>query len=192
MGNFFKEAWNIAKTPFEAVFGDIGGNADEQHRNVVNQHQCSMWNALKSGQQEGRQKAQELYGTSYGDVGQMAKDVTKQTQKATSQYSAAGDLIKQKGNQQAKIAKLRGGKMGAGTQGEQAQMAQNMSTMTASNRFAQQQQSMDNYRSLVGNLARNMATAEMGQGQLNLSAIRPLTQFDMQQENKGILGSLFG
>jgi len=177
----------IVKPFTDILFGkDVSG----ENREIGNQQEAKMFGALQSGQREGRQKAEELYGTSYGGVGQMAKDVTGKTQKAVSQYSGAGDLIKQKGNQQAKIAKLRGGKQGGGTSGEQAQIAQNMATQTASNRFSQQQQSMDNYRSLVGNLARNMATAELGQGQLNLSAIRPLSQADMK-EPQGLLSHLF-
>ena len=177
----------VIKAGTDLVFGkDVSG----KNREIGADQQNAMWGALKSGQQEGRQKASELYGTSYGNVGDMAKDVTGKTQASVNQYSGAGDLIKQKGNQQAKIAKLRSGKSGGGNQAEQAQVAQNMSTQTVSNRFSQQQQSMDNYRSLVGNLARNMATSEMGQGQLNLSAIRPLSQADMA-EPKGLLSHLF-
>jgi len=192
MGKVAKGVGNFYKSGFKQIGGALfGEDTSEDNRNMANQQQKSMFDALKRGQVEGRQKAEELYGTSYGGVGEMAKDVTGMTQKATSQYSAAGDLIKQKGNQQAKINKLRGGKMGAGTGAEQAQTSQNMATATAGNRFNQQQQSMANYRSLVGNLARNMATAEMGQGQLNLSAVRPLSQFDMK-ESKGLLGGLLG
>lgn len=179
MANFFKELGGL-------IFGK---DMSKQNQQIGDQKQQEMMNALKMGQTEGRERAESLYGTDAAGIGGMAKDVTDRTQASTRQYSGAGDLIKQKGNQQAKVNKLRSGKSGGGTQAESAQTAQNMATATAQNRFQQQQQSMANYRSLVGNLARNMASSEMGQGALNLSAVRPLSDADMKQ-SKGLLSFL--
>lgn len=192
MANFFKDIGqkyiNVFKGAGQAM---IGKDTGDEARQIADQKQQEMWNALKSGQAEGKARAEKLYGSSENEIGGMTKDITQRTEEQTRRYSGEGDLIKRKGNVAAKVAKLRGGKSGAGTGAEGEQISRNMATDTAMNRYKEQTQAMNNYRSLVGNLARNMASSEMGQGQLNLMALRPLSDAEMPRQ-QGILADMFG
>jgi len=142
--------------------------------------------ALTAGQAKGREAFTELTGgLDKAGVGDMMQTGIQQQKDQLDRYSGASAELRQRGNQAAMQARVRGGNLGGQTGMEQAQIATGASQTASNQRYKEQMAAESNYQRMSANLMSNAATLEQGYGAQQMASVAQLSQMDAPQQ-KGL------
>lgn len=153
---------------------------------VADKQTAELKRSSEEGKQYGRERFEQLFGTSQGEVGEMMGEGLSMVTENLGRYSGAGDAIRQSGNRQARLSRLRSGQMGGQTEAQQAQIGTEAATGAAQQRFKEEQYAQQQYRQVASALASNAVSMEQAYGAEKMAEVRPLSEFDMPKS--GIFG----
>lgn len=122
---------------------------------------------ITRGMETGRQKGQELYGTTQPEVGTEISDVIRRRKERMDMSSPAATRALQMGNREIAGARSRAGQSGRKLSGgEESQIARSAQQGASEFQWQAEGQGLSDYQKLMGNIASNMNSMELGYAQL--------------------------
>ena len=116
---------------------------------------------IVAGQMQGLARAKDIYGMNIEDFGPEVQDIFNKRRAAMAGNDPASTRLKQSKNTQVRNARASGA-----TAGQQAQVERQASADIAQQEFTSQNQAMDKFQSMLGNMIGGTTSLEQGYGAL--------------------------
>ena len=143
--------------------------------------------AIARGQLVGQQRSQDLYGMSAQQVGPEVQDIISRRKQRMDTASPAASRALQMGNREIAQARSRAGQTGRKlSAGEESQIGRAAQQGASEFQWQAEGQGLSDYQKLVGNLASNMSSMELGYAQLGKAGDAPA----VPAPNKGLMGTV--
>ena len=138
------------------------------------------------GQYRGRSRAQQLYGMNSGEVGAKVQDIVKMRKDALNQENPATQAIRRDVAGQERslaAAQKKTGVTGTMAEAQKRQVQKAGQEKAAITEYQGKQQALSEYQKLIGNIAANSGSLEMGFGSLY-----GVESVQKPEEDKGLFG----
>lgn len=186
-----KDVGSVMYDPLD-LSGYRSGKKQDQYYGQLSKSQQDYQNAISQGIGEGSAKSKSIYGAD--TIDNLGKDISGVISKRKGLLEGEDPsigLLKRTSAKQ--LNKAQSGMAQSGIKGAYAQKAlgeMNMANQSqiAAQKYKTDQANLNAYQELLGNIAAASTATELGYGQLRGAGIQTPTA----QQNKGLLGSIFG
>lgn len=174
------------------LYGKYRQRQDQKNESALQaQRYNETQRAIQIGMEEGRNRGRALYGQSMGETGLDMQDILNRRKQALGQNDPRLQAMKAEGSRAE--SRLKAGQRQKGIQGslalqQQEQLKRNVSADIQRNKFMFDQENLNAYQRMVGNMANAQAQLEMGYGGLRVGALPAAVPRNQQ----GIISSALG
>jgi hypothetical protein len=105
---------------------------------------------------------EELYGQTMGQTGQQIQDIIRRRQGYLDAADPTSTYVRQSANRQVRQARAEAGQAGRTTRGEEAQIRRQAEADIGAQLYENRLRSLGAYQNTISNVARNLATIELG------------------------------
>lgn len=172
----------VGPASFTSLF-NRGPSDQEKAKQQLAESKASSRAAIEEGKKSGLSRAEQLYGMSPNEIGTSTQDIIRRRRENLDAVDPVSIRAINRKNQMIREAKSQG------ASADQLSQLERQANFDISQReYASQQDSLNRYQSLIGNILGGTSSLEMGHAGLQLSGEVPYTPY----QQKGILGSGLG